>query len=188
VHALSTANSASAAIKTSEAELQLMLEVFDFLSGVKLPIGGITAECLDAPTDTVTATVGRVRHSVDAFLVKFVDAPAEEKLTKTDPRLVVWLRLANDARDATTDANGLRSYQLILEDMNISPLHLKYARNFVSHSERCLTDSKLRKFLEGELCKVLTTFDPGDAAHREFARKWRDEGRKAVEGELTKLL
>jgi hypothetical protein len=122
--------------------------------------------------------------------------PKAEVFTNSDYRLLVWLRLANEARNAASSANAIRNYYMIWEDEHGTPegtnaqteaLELKFVRHFVSHGEK-LVDSKLLDFLKKQIGKHTEQYDPTDSTHQVLVERYRAIGRTLIESELECLI
>ncbi len=116
--------------------------------------------------------------------------------TTSNTRLLVWLRLANEARNATIHADAIRNYYMISEDMHGRPqpsaaptaeIELKFIRDFVSHGE-ALRNCCLLAFIQQELGRPVDQYDPTDNDQQQFVHRQRQLARELIEGELNRLL
>jgi hypothetical protein len=86
---------------------------------------------------------GRVFGKVNAVVFRPVNIGCLKSLSNAPPRLPVWLRWANEARDSRIDAESLRHYYLILEDIISQKdphfadtiYRIKLIRHFISHGK-----------------------------------------------------
>jgi hypothetical protein len=109
-------------------------------------------------------------------------------LKSAPPRLALWLWLANNARGERNDAAALRTYFLILEDLDDGSdsrvRGIACARDFVSHGR--VDRARVRAFLQSELGYAAPSYqyDPHDHAHQKLASKYRHLARRLVEKAL----
>jgi hypothetical protein len=173
------------AYSTSQKELLVLWEALRYTSGIPLQVRASGAETTGHIARRMTAAAG-------AFHVRSASkVPDPARLQSSPDRLTTWLWLANAARAATEDAEALRNYYMILEDIHGRPdnsrptlQRIALARDFVSHAK--IDRRSGRAFLEAELGYSAPEYqyDAHLEAHRKLARKYREEARQAVEREL----
>jgi hypothetical protein len=200
-HELETEDSVAEheATVASSSALRLIWESLGFLRGIPLPVTSPRIE-LRAPSGTLPALRIRATATVraSAVLVHTIAMPSEQSLlAAAGGRLPVWLHLASLANDAeaTSDANAIRNYYMILEDLRCGSKNvvaaaeerMKFARDFVSHGV-ALNNAKALAFLHAEFGKPVTRYDPPDGDHLRMVRKWRGEARSMTDAELKALL
>ena len=177
------------AVRLSEEVLGLFWVVVRYWRGFPLEFEAQTAEELGASEQPGTQTAF-VSSSVSAAIAHRIRMPTEELLIDPPERLRIWLTLANEAREATSDTDAIRNYAVIWEDLHgwsnedssESAVHLKYTRNFVSHPE--VGDPKIKAWLTEELGRQVNKYDPTDSTHRRLIRQQRQAARSLIEREL----
>jgi len=162
----------------SDRQLRLLWELLEYRHGFPIRPSSSHTSVVEQST-VLRATVGT---SIDAYICSEVVLPKETLFDGSPLRLMVWLRFLNDARNSPSDAEAIRLYYAVWEDMKgrpnqnhpIQALHLKYIRDFVSHGERLLNEDLLM-FLEGELGYRTDQFDPTNPKHRGLVKHQRNQ-------------
>lgn len=187
-------------INTSRHHLKLFLELLRYRRGVSLPDISSVAEKLQPANGSPPVGRGFVDVAVNVLICSSIVMPDPKVFSHAPARLLVWLRLANDASDSSDAEYAIRNYYMIWEDL-LQDLHpdwriqdwpteareLKWVRHFVSHGEK-LRNHAVLDFVERELGKRIEQFDPTDMAQQQFVRSHCTSARNLVETELNKLL
>jgi hypothetical protein len=194
----------SQVVDKSQENLKSFWELLEYLRGLPLPINDRSAKLENGKgaLATHTATFStQARFS----LCEVIRMPDSKVFKRPDNRLLVWLWLANKARDFSEtpdgDANAIRNYYMIWEDLpdrakdddtRIRASGLKCVRNFVSHGE---VFRGVRKRLKDECKKIqadytgrVNRFDPTDKVHRDLVHQYRTIGRELVKRELDRII
>jgi hypothetical protein len=183
-------------IAISNRKLITLWETLEYWWGHQPSVNRKTAKRLGTSSADGIQLTGFLTVSVSAFIAKPVRLPLEKILFYSDSRLHVWLRLVNEARQASSPNEAIRNYYMVWEDMKGRPdsvatgshdTELKYVRDFVSHGEP-LRNPKLLAFLQQEIGKTVGQYDPHDLDQLRFVQSRRDWARSLVETELEKLL
>lgn len=196
-HQLATQDTATIddVLTLSQEQLKLFWEVLHYQRGVPLTIGSRTVEQTQTVNESAPTRTSDISITVAASFCKILDLPSRSLFLSPSGRLIVWLRLANEATSAT-DVDAIRNYYMIWEDMrgrptlNTAPLtanRLKFVRDFVSHGE-ALINTALLAFIQRELGAPVNQYDPTDKAHQELIRKHREQARQLIEGEISQHL
>lgn len=184
------------AITRSQQNLKLFWELLQYKRGVPIPISSRTAERVTATPGATGTRTGLASASISAALARGIGMPDPVVFTQAPSRLIVWLRLANDAHAAPVDADAIRNYYMIWEDkngiakdsdVNLDAVNLRLVRNFVSHGFK-LDDLEIRKLVESEVRISDIHYDPTDSAQQRFVQKYRQIGRMLIERELAPLV
>lgn len=186
----------SKVVRVSERAIGQLLQIIEFFYGFPPEIGQQRVEVAQSKC-AATCSVGFATATFGAVIVGKVRLPEEAVLTRTSPRLAALLHLFNAARPPAADAEAVRLYYLVWEDLHGTPPRngailpeerLKYARDFVSHG--CVLDRNQDAitFIELRIGKPLTAFDPMDPQHVVFVSSQRAEGRALIEAELKKAM
>ncbi len=179
-------------VRKSHELLVTFWELLHYLRG--LPISIERSSAVPLESSVANKSTGAVVAVFDALICHRMEMPREDILLDPPGRLLVWLRLANDAR-AGRDVDAIRNYYMIWEDMHGRPqegkspraaLELKHSRDFVSHGR--VDNKEVQKFLKQELGRSITQFDPTDRAQAALVEKLRHQARDLVEDELAKVL
>lgn len=197
-HQLDTENTASEddVFALSQQHLKLFWEVLHYQRGFPLPISSRSVEQIQAVSGTTFALISEAHVTGTAATCKVIEMPDHDIFASPSSRLIVCLRLANEARSAVIDADAIRNYYMIWEDMKGRPTsttvpsaanELKFVRDFVSHGE-ALSNSNLLAFIQAKLGKPVNQYDPTDADQQNLVRKYREQARQLVESELSKQL
>ena len=188
----------SLAMERSQRALEPVFETLEFFHGLAPQIARRRARITDPENDT-GHSVGRMTITSNAYLVVRVQLPKEATLSAAaaKPRLVTLLHLFNRARRPTSDAEAVRLYYMIWEDLHGPPdgkeppspeLRLRHTRDFVSHGVT-LGNGNARKFIQPRINnKQFTAFDPKDPDHCAFVAAQRAEAFTLIEGELRQKL
>jgi len=178
----------------SEADLKLFWELLEYRWRLPLPPLSKSIERIqDQPT-----TQGRtlfIQSTLSASIHAPVIMPKTSELLCDNTRILVWLKLANEARKYDSAADAIRNYYMIWEDLHSGQnkegwpreaIELNYVRDFVSHAK--ITNKNLLTFLKQELGEETFQFDPTNARHIDFINRYYLKCRKLVENELDKQL
>jgi hypothetical protein len=177
----------------SEASIGTLLEIIRYRWGYAPDIYSKTVEKLgsaNAPSPSM-ASIQIIRGQ--ASVTCPVEFPLEPVISY--PRLAVWLRLYNEARNPTSDADALRNYYIIWEDMNpgVKPTantdwwKLKLIRHFVSHGGT-FDGQELKNFLAQEFNRPVLSYDPLDPLHRDYVERHREWARLLIQQEIENRL
>jgi hypothetical protein len=180
----------------SQQHLELFWEVLHYQRGFPLTISSRSAEQIQAIPGAPSIRTSEVRLTFTAAICRVIEMPDQGLFTSPNSRLIVWLRLANEARSAVIDGDAIRNYYMIWEDMQGRPTpttappaanELKFVRDFVSHGE-ALRNRDLLAFIQAELGKPVNRYDPTDVDQQSLVRKHREQARQLVKSELSKQL
>jgi len=177
-------------VSHSERQLTLLWELLQYRYG--LPIK--RESCRSEEVESDGRKTGQVKVALDALISKQVNLPDERILSSPAPRLHAWIRFANDAVAASTDAEAIRLWYALYEDMRCCPTgsnaaaaELKHMRDFVSHGIP-LDNPELLNFLATEVGPGTNQYDPTNQRHLAIVKKHRQKARIFVENELEKGL
>lgn len=176
-------------LRYSTSVLRLFWEILEYRHGLPIKPSSYHSEIIDKPKPST----GTVEMKIDALICSEVMLPEESVLVHSTLRLVTWLHDLNDANNTRSDQEAIKLYYGVWEDMKGRPIegdpavHLKYTRDFVSHREE-LKNQDLLKFLESEIGKGTTQYEPTNPAHQAFVRRQRKQARLVVETEINKVL
>jgi hypothetical protein len=183
--------------ETSRKALSLLTDILQYWWGFPIRASTSAAELLaeDHADPATTKLRGGVSAPASTAIARPIPLPTQAILQAPPSRLPVWLRLANDARQADSPAHAVRNYYMIWEDMNdrrpkrteTEPWRLKLVRDFVSHGDK-LKSASLQLFLATELGEPVMRYDPTDPAHRQLVIDARERARRLIEAELEPLL
>lgn len=177
-------------LSRSDSQIRLLWNILEFDYG--LPIRAL--QTYVEAIDTSDVAAGQLTGKLGAAICKPAVLPEEALLVDAPLRLHVWLEFVNEARNTPSDAEAVRLYYNVLEDVcgkpnsNSDPaaLRIMYTRHFVSHG--ALKDEKLKAFLKTEFAQETNQFDPNDLKHTNFLRAERQNARKYLERILKKQL
>jgi hypothetical protein len=196
-HQLVTPNTATRddVLALSQEQLQLFWEVLHYQRGVPLTISGRTTEQMQKIIGSPPQLTSDVSYTAAASLCRILDMPSPNLFASPNSRLIVWLRLANEATSATP-VDAIRNYYMIWEDMYGKPTptttppaayELKFIRDFLSHGEP-LNNSALLAFIQRELGVPANQYNPTDRAHQTLVRKHHEQAKHLIDGEISKHL
>ena len=183
-------------INTSQEQLKFFWELLHYQRGISLPISHLTVEIINPATGVRPIRTGVATIISHAAICRSIKMPDPRVFKLENNRLLVWFRLANEARDSKSAVDAIRNYYMIWEDSHGVPtkanapkeaIELKFVRDFVSHGLK-LENPELLKFIEDQFGKSINQFDPTDAVQQDFVNRYRTLGRNLVETELDRLL
>lgn len=173
----------------STKKLTLLWEIIHYRWGYPAQVIRRNVEAL-TDKEIPVSTTNLVTINGVAAITQPVQLPEESKLSID--RLSVWLRLANEARQPTSDVNAIRNYYMIWEDMSL-PTNigdgrtLRFIRNFVSHGG-ILRDRDLITFLNTEFGVATNRFDPLNQDHKNYISRKREWARNLVDNKINSFL
>ncbi|MBI3843530.1 MAG: hypothetical protein HY292_02715 [Planctomycetes bacterium] len=188
----------------SHDQLRVFLDWLVFQQGIAVQFTVVQCEEIHQPQGLSRVSTGMVSISAGHSVQCSVDLPSETALQRAlaDPALAIWVQFARKARLEESDEDAIRDYFKVWEGIHgkvqsapapsgPSPEHrLKYARDFVSHSD--INNLLGRTFVTSELqlpnVPATLRFDPSNPAHQAFAHRMRSEGRILIDRELRKHL
>ena len=181
-------------VDTSRDALDLFWELLRYRRGISLPSTQRTASKIKPVDNSQPIGVGFADVTTRVAICLPVVMPDPSLFSHANSRLLVWLRLWNDASDSDSATDAIRNYYMILEDMysdrkDNMPTeveNLKLVRHLVSHGNK--PHRETREFVEKHLGKSIEKFDPTDKAQQQFIRSWRTSARNLVEMEINKRL
>jgi len=185
----------SEAMDLSRRRVTLLFEAIEFLYGLPPVVRSCRVQAVDVGSAS-TKRVGFTTIAASTVLVSPLQFPEEQGLQGASPRLATLLHLFNSARPPTSDAEAVRLYYLICEGFDelsvtgrAAPAEkqLKYTRHFVSHGKK-LDDPSAAAFIESQIGKRLTAYDPTDPDHAAFVKAQRSEALRFIEPRLQALL
>lgn len=180
----------------SQRRLALFVEYLEYRYGIAIQIQQWTTEKVPVDASTPAKKTGSAALDMRVALVCSVELPSESLLLTSRPRLLSLLRFANDARRAPVDADAVKGYFMIWEDLHeaedrsiwpLEALRLSYCRDFISHGVP-MNRPRVSAYLESSLGKGVTKFDPVNEQHRKFVKEHRTFGRTLIEAEIEKTL
>lgn len=183
-------------IELSTQQLAVVWELINYRWGYPVQVAHRSVERLGPALGASLTRTHLQTITARAAIVHPIQLPEEASLLRSETRLRVWLRLANDARPPTHSVDAIRYYYMVWEDMHGRPgraaagsaeEELKFIRDFVSHGEE-LTYGPLLTFLKRKLGKETKTFDPHDPLHQNFVEQRREWARMLVESQIDKHL
>jgi hypothetical protein len=183
-------------ISTSRDDLKLFWELLQYRRGMSLPDIHRKVEKVQPADSSQPVGIGYKNIPTLFNLCLSVILPDPNVFSDTNNRLLVWLRLANDASGSDDAADAIRNYYMIWEDWHPSwkirngpteATELKLVRDFVSHGEE-LRNCHVLDFIKRKLGKPIKQFDPTDIAQQQLVALQRTEARNFIEKELNKLL
>lgn len=186
----------SQVINTSRHRLKLFLELLRYRRGISLPDISSAAEKLQLVNGTPLVGTGFVDVAVSVSICSSIVMPDPKVFSDAPARLLVWLRLANDASNSSDAAYAIRNYHMIWEDLHpaweykdgpTEATELKLVRDFVSHGKK-LKNKDVLDLAERNLGRRIEQFDPTDRAQQQFVSSQRKSARNLIESELDKLL
>jgi hypothetical protein len=179
----------------SQRRLALFVEYLEYRYGIPIEVQQWTTEKVPVDASMAAKKTGSGGFDMGVALVRSVELPSESMLLDSRPRLLSYLRFANDAKRAP-DADAVKGYFMIWEDLHrgkdmatwpLDAVRLKYCRHFVSHGKP-LGDPGLVTYLESSLGKGVIQFDPVNDQHRKFVREHRRMGRALIEAEIEQFI
>lgn len=182
-------------VDASREHLGILFELLRYWRGIPLPSVNSVATKTGSTTDWLSRGTGFLSIAADALLSGTIRMPDPAVLLRAPPRMLVWLRLANDASDCSDAADAIRNYYLIWEDLHsgeadqpIAADNLRFTRHFVSHGSKL--HEPTRRFIQRDdnLGPGVDQFDPTDTAQRQFLSRQRRSARALIEAELAKYL
>jgi hypothetical protein len=187
-------------IDKSQVELRLFWELMHYQRGVSLPINNRSAQKLDQGQEEAPVHTG-IRSTLSRFSVcKAIVMPDDKVFKRTNNRLIVWLWLANMARQAIDtpkdNAEAIRNYYMIWEDLHGTPdkpttpkeaRELKLIRDLVSHGYK-VNNKELRKLTLDQCGREINQFDPTDKTQQCLVHRYRTIGHDLIEAELDRML
>lgn len=184
-------------IVLSDRKLRLFWELLEYRRLSPIRISSRTTEKVVQTENQPTIRTGEVSTTSAYCVARPINMPTEAMLSNAQPRLSAWLRLANEARHTGSDAEAVRNYYAIWEDMKGVPrsarppwqpeVELKYTRHFVSHGEPLTKDKHLLHFLQTKLGHSVNQFDPHELSHQALIKQQREAARNLIEDELAKV-
>lgn len=180
---------------TSQERLKLFWELLRYRWGVSLPDIYSVAQKVEPANGSPAKSTGFVNIAATALICSSIVMPDPKVFSHAPSRLLVWLRLANDASDSGDAAYAIRNYYMIWEDLHLGSKvqdwpaeakELKWVRDFVSHAK--IGNCDVLNFVERSLGRRIKQFDPNDSAQQQFVSSQRKSARSLIEAELDKLL
>jgi len=182
-------------INNSKQCLELFWELLRYRRGVSLPDISSSAQKVEPVNGSPAKTTGSVGVALDARLCSPIVMPNPNVFAHPSSRLLVWLRLANDAFDSCNAAYAIRNYYMIWEDLHpyrnykewpAKANDLRLTRHFVSHGGQLWKE--VGKFIKRSLGRQIDQYDPTDSAQQQFVILQCKSARNLIETELDKLL
>ncbi len=182
-------------INISRERLELFWELLRYRRGISLPNICSVAQKVQTINGSPSKSAGSVGVASDILLCSSIFMPDPEVFSHAPPRLLVWLRLANDAFDSSDPAYSIRNYYMIWEDLHpdrnrkdwpAKANELRLTRHFVSHGGKLWKE--VRDFIERNLGKRVERYDPTDKTQKQFVSLQCESARNLIEAELDKSL
>lgn len=183
-------------VNASQEVLKLFWELLRYRRGISLPDIVSVAQKVQPANGSSPKSTGFADVTIRVLVCNSIVMPDPSVFSRAPARLLVWLRLANDASDSSDATDAIRDYYMIWEDMHpawriqdgpTEATELKLVRDFVSHGKE-LTNPDVLELVKRKLGKPVKQFDPTDMAQQQFVSLHRMSARNLVETELNKLL
>ena len=183
-------------VNASQEVLKLFWELLRYRRGTSLPDIVSVAQKVQPANSSLPEGISYVDVHIRALFCSSIVMPDPRVFSRAPARLLVWLRLANDASDSSDATDAIRDYYMIWEDMHpawrkqdgpTEATELKLVRDFVSHGKE-LDNRDVLELVKRKLGKPVKQFDPTDVAQQQFVGLHRTSARNLIEMELNKLL
>ena len=182
-------------ISLSQQRLGLFWTLLRYRRGVSLPNISSVAQKVGPSNSSPAKSTGFVDVAATVLICSSIVMPDPKVFSDVPARLLVWLRLANDALDSVDPAYAIRNYYMIWEDLYpdwkiqegpTEAKELKLVRDFVSHAK--INNPEVLDFVEKNVGKRIKQYDPADKKQQQFLTSCRGTARKLIEAELDKSL